>query len=423
MQELPVYDAAVSSVLKNLEVLNSETLDLRTAAERVLRGEVCADRDQPPFDRSAMDGFALRAGAWGEGKSFRVVGSVPAGGVLPGDLAVDPERDVVRIATGAAVPGVFDAVVQIEKSVEREGGEPAVVFDVEAVRPGMNIHRRGADATAGQVVIPRGTRLQPHHLGIAAAVGATQLSVSRRPRVIVLSSGDEVRPPETATPDLEPQQIRNSNGPMLIAMLNLMGCEVVRHEHVVDEADAVKTACERAADEADLVVTTGGVSVGQRDLFPDTWPTLGFETVLHGVKMQPGKPVFIAKRQSSSGPSAGGLVVGLPGNPVSVWATAHLFVWPIVRKLSGLEPTLPWRRVWLAVPAKGNARREAYRAARFVGETREQVEVIAWQGSGDLTHTASADGLLRMPIHAGEIPAGSGLSFLPILGGWPGGGA
>lgn len=433
MVELPTYDNALDSTLTTVTPLGVEAIDWADATGRVLFEDVMADRDQPPFDRSAMDGFALRSEAWGAGKTFRVVGSVPAGGVLPDGLKIDPQRDVVRIATGAAVPtfsGGFDAVVQIEKAVvsQGDGGEASVVFEVDAVKPWMNIHRRGADAAAGATVIKAGTQLLPHHMGIAAAVGAAKVQIARRPRVVVLSSGDEVRPTGTLTEQLQPQQIRDSNGPMLVALLGAMGCEVLRHDHVLDEAEAVAEACGRAATDADLVITAGGVSVGQRDLFPATWPTLGYETVLHGVKMQPGKPVFVARLRDAKPQAAGrAVVVGLPGNPVSVLATAHLFVWPMVRKMLGLgcgEDTsgggdgLPWRRVWLASAVKPNARREAFRAARFVGETRDQVEVVPWQGSGDLAHTATAEGWVRLPAGEAEIGAGNGLSFLPFLQGY-----
>ncbi|MBB6429730.1 molybdopterin molybdotransferase MoeA [Algisphaera agarilytica] len=422
MADLPDYSQALPEALSCCNPLEAEHVALPKAAARVLREAVTADRDQPPFDRSAMDGFALRADAWAAEKDFRVVGSIPAGGTLPDGLELDPQADVVRIATGAAVPRDttgFDAVVQIEKAQVTEGDSPTVRFTVEGVKPGMNIHQRGADATAGQEIIPAGTMLRPHHLGIAAAVGAGQVSVTRKPRVVILSSGDELRPIDTPLAELEPQQIRNSNGPMLVALLYAMGCEVVRQEHVVDEAQAVTEACTQAVADADLVITSGGVSVGQRDLFPATWPTLGYETVLHGVKMQPGKPVFVAKPQGdrSAKPQAA-CVIGLPGNPVSVLATAHLFAWPMVRRMLGLDPVLPWRRVWLSTPTKPNARREAFRAARFVGETREQVEVLPWQGSGDLSHTATAEGWVRLPASNTELHAGTPLMFLPLLGGY-----
>ncbi len=431
MNVLPRYAQALKIALSVIPSMGLGKVLMVNAIGRVLGENVVADRDLPPFDRSAMDGFALRAEAFGAGKAFRIAGSVLAGGVLPSDLTLNPAQDVVRIATGAAVPGVFDAVVQIEKAVVSEdgGGQATVVFEVDAVKPWMNIHRRGADAAAGSVVIPAGARLRPHHLGIAASVGAATISVARRPRVVVLSSGDEVRPPETAAADLAPQQIRDSNGPMLVALLGAMGCEVLRHEHVADEAEAVQQACATAAAEADLVITAGGVSVGQRDLFPATWPTLGYEVVLHGVKMQPGKPVFVARPSGFSAtrftanpgvaPPCSAVVIGLPGNPVSVLATAHLFVWPMVRKMMRLDPALPWRRVWLASPVRPNAMREAFRAARFVGETRDQIEVVPWQGSGDLTHTATADGWVRLPVSDAELQVGTGLAFLPLLSGSP----
>lgn len=412
MADLPGYDHAINQTLSGVSALPSESCPLDWVAKRILRQNVAADRDQPPFDRAAMDGFALRAASWRTNKAFRVAGDVPAGGRLSEDTAIDPTVDVVRIATGAAVPDVFDAVIQIEKA-QVGGDPPTVVFDLDAAAPGLNIHRRGADAATGNVVLRAPAVLAPHHLGIAAAVGASRLTVARQPRAVVLSSGDEVKPADTPTPELEPQHIRNSNGPLLVALLRATGAEVLRHEHVVDEAGPVQEACARAAADADLVVTAGGVSVGRRDLFPTVWPDLGYETVLHGVKMQPGKPVFVARPTSSEG----ALVLGLPGNPVSVWATAHLFVWPAVRKALGLDPGLPWRRVVLASPAKANPRREAFRAARFVGQGEQRVEVVAWQGSGDLMHTAVADGLLRLPAQEGRVEAQTELWFLPVLGG------
>ncbi|MEM1108726.1 MAG: molybdopterin molybdotransferase MoeA [Planctomycetota bacterium] len=443
MAEPVTYNSALELLLRAAPRIGTERLALAESCDRVLRQDLVADRDQPPFDRSAMDGFALRADAWSpvnaetSEKRFRVVGEVPAGGTLADGLDPDPVRDVVRIATGAAVPDCFDAVVQIEKAAVSEGDETAVVFEINGVEPFKNIHRRGADAAAGDVVVKAGTVVQPHHLGIAAAVGATEIEVSRRPSVVVLSSGDEVQPTGTPTERLAPQHIRNSNGPMLVALLRAMGCEVLRHDHVVDEADVVRRACADAAVEADLVVTTGGVSVGSRDLFPTTWPELGYETVVHGIKMQPGKPVFVAKPPSFSptdftanpavAPPYTALVVGLPGNPVSVLATAHLVVWPIVRKMLGLDITegggLPWQRLRLASPARPNPRREAFRVARFVDAIRDRIEVLPWQGSGDLVHTVKADGWVQLPAQTDELVAGSDVFFLPLLGGYADAGA
>jgi molybdopterin molybdotransferase len=430
MPELPDYDTAYELILSQAVTLDAEQVTLQDAAGRVLRGAVAADRDQPPFDRAVMDGFAVRAAAWSPGKRFKIAGQVPAGAALPACLEVDPQREVVRIATGAALPeAFFDAVVQVELG-RVEGDE--VVFELDELSAGNNLHRRGADAQAGDILIPEGTRLGPQHLGLAAGVGAVRLSVTRRPRVVVLTCGDEVRPPDTPTDRLEPQHIRDANGPLLASMIAALGGEVVDQQHLPDDFELTRQACEQAAARADLVVTAGGVSVGEHDHLPAAWSALGFATVLHGVTMQPGRPVLVGSRVWGSGsgsnpepqtPDPGPLVLGLPGNPVSVWTTAQLFVAPVLQTMQGDAKggALPWRRVWLAEPAKANPKREAFRAAGFVGETREQVRVLPWQGSGDLAHTAAAEGLVRLPLTAEPVPPGTALSMLPVVGSGVGG--
>ena len=389
-------------MLEDVAVLDGECASLSDALGRVLREPVTADRDQPPFERSAMDGFAVSSGEWQAGRSWRIAGSVPAGAAWDGDA--DPARDVVRIATGSAVPSPFDAVVQVE--LAEVDGE-TVRFTLDELAPWRNVHRRGADAAAGAILIAAGTRLGPHHLALAATAGVTRPPVTRRPRVVVLSSGDEVVDPATATADLTPQQIRNSNGPLLTALLTRWGADLLEHRHVPDTAAAVTEACRAAAGRADLVVTAGGVSVGERDLFPDAWRGLGFSTRLHGVAMQPGKPVLSVRgRVSDPGGDRAVHVLGLPGNPVSVLVTAHLFVWPLLRTLGGDPALLPWRRVWLAEPVRPNPKRAAFRPARLVGDARDQAAVLAWRGSGDLSHTAAADGLLALPATARRADAG-----------------
>ena len=413
MPPLPNYDQALGTVLDGVVELEPEPAPLADAAGRVLREAVVADRDQPPFERSAMDGFAVSSAHWRAGQAWRIAGAVPAGAAWMG--VADPARDVVRIATGAAVPPPFDAVVQVElATADAATDDPAatVRFDLEHVAPWRNVHRRGADAAVGDPLIAAGTRLGPHHLALAATAGVTRPAVTRRPRVVVLSSGDEVVTPTTPTDALGPQQIRNSNGPLLVALLGRLGAEVIEHAHVPDTADAVADACRSAASRADLVITAGGVSVGERDLFPDAWAALGFETRLHGVAMQPGKPVLSVRGAVNDRPVH---VLGLPGNPVSVLVTAHLFAWPLLRALEGDRPALPWRRVWLAEPTKPNPKRNAFRPARLVGDARDQAAVLAWRGSGDLSHTAAADGLLALPAADAELAPGQPMRFLPFL--------
>lgn len=413
---LPDYDEALARVLGKVDVLGTEVLPVTAAMGRVLREGITADRDQPPFHRSAMDGFAVRSAEVAPGAVFAVTGSIAAG--EPFAESVDDAGEVpgvVRIATGAAVPPVFDAVIPIEQAEatsDRGGG--SVRFNIDAVEPGRCIHPRGADARRGDTVLPSGTPLGPHHLGIAAAVGAAEVAVSRRPAVSILSTGDEVQPIARPTDCLAPQQIRNSNAPMLCGLVERWGGELMDLVHVPDEPEVTLAAAREALSKSNLVLTTGGVSVGARDYLPGVWKRLGLRVILHGVNVQPGKPLFVAQAVDEHEK----LVVGLPGNPVSVLATAHLFVSAVMRTMNGAaEPGLLWRRVWLAEEARPNPRRESFRPCRFVGETREQVVVIPWQGSGDLMHTAAADGLLRLPIQREPVPAGSPLPMLPWLDG------
>lgn len=390
------YEDALALVLSRAPAVGDEVVDACDARGRVLRDDVKADRDQPPFDRSAMDGFAVCAGEVAGGKWFEIGGEVSAGA---GDtrnirFAHDAASGVVRIATGAVVPDAFDAVIPIEKA--RVDGE-RVAFEVDAVEAGACIHKQGADAKAGDVLVAAGTRLGAHHIGLACAAGAAKLRVARPMRVVVLTTGDEVMPPETATGDLAPQQIRNSNGPMLRALLQQWGAEVLEHVHVVDDLERTLCAAREAIARAQLVVTVGGVSVGRRDFLPMAWEQLGLERVLHGVAIQPGKPVFVATDDCK-------LVVGLPGNPVSVFTTAHLFVRPM------LCGALPWRDVELGEPTKAKAARQMFRAG-VLGEDG-RAKVTAWQGSGDLAHLAGGAGFVRLPKVDGVVEAGTRVGWV-----------
>lgn len=414
--ELPGYDAALQRVLAMVPTLDAEPVPLTEAAGRVLRSAVRADRDLPPFNRATMDGFALCAASYQAGRDYTVVGESPAGHETPIATAdIDPATHALRIATGAPVPAPFDTVIPVERSTALDGDR--VRFDAKSLQPGHAIHPRAADANAGDELTAPGTTLGPHHAGIAAAVGAgaggaagtAPLHVTRRPRIVILSSGDEVMPADTATNQLAPQQIRNSNGPMLAALLPRLGGHVLRHEHVRDETDETHTVAGRALLDADLVVTTGGVSVGPRDLFPDLWPTLGCNTLLHGVALQPGRPLLVTQHTDTNT-----LVAGLPGNPVSALVTALLFVAPILRAMLGQTAALPWRRAPLSAAVQPNARREAFRFARFVGDIAEQIKILPWHGSGDLAHTATADAIVRLPMQSEELAPGTPLRFLPL---------
>ncbi len=398
MSPLADYPEALRAAVEGLAPTTSvETVALLDAADRVLAESIAADRDLPPFNRAQMDGYAVRAADLAVDRPLPVVGSIRAGARW--DLPVPPGA-CVAIATGAAVPPDLDLVVQHELT---DRGNP-VRLAVGDLAAGHAIHPRGADARAGDHLIGPGTALRPHHLGLAAMVGRERLAVFARPTVVLLTSGDEVVSP--GDPVL-PHQIRNSNQPMVTALLERIGARLVTSAHLPDEAEATRSAVAAALTEADVLITVGGVSAGEADHFPEALERAGvtFQTI--GAAIQPGRPIRVGRQGS------GAVVVTLPGNPVSALACACLFVWPIVRILGGADPQPPWQSLALAAPVRANARRRAFRPA--LRHPDGTCTVPTWAGSGDLAHTAATDGLVELPIQAEPVPAGRVLRFLP----WP----
>jgi molybdopterin molybdotransferase len=398
MTALPDYAEALGTVLEVVEALGpTEVVDRDAASARILAETIVADRDLPPFNRSQMDGYALRAADVGQVEAFPVAATVSAG--QPGDVSVPPGQ-CVAIATGAPLPADTDTVIQHELSDRRD----PVRFTVRSIEPGHAVHPCGADARAGQTLVPAGTLLRAQHLGIAATVGKLELSVARRPRATVLTSGDEVRPVDAP---LERHEIRNSNGPMVSELLRRIGAEPVACLHVADELELTTAAVTEALGASDLLVTVGGVSVGQRDHFPEAFAAGGVKFALHGAAIQPGRPLLAGRA------SGGAIVIGLPGNPVSALACTCLFCWPVVLAQLGIAPDLPWRPVVLAEAVQPNPKRRAFRPAILTDDGRARVP--AWAGSGDLAHTAVTDGLVELPVQDQPVAAATSLRFLP----WP----
>lgn len=398
---LPDYRTALNLVLESIQPSGGiERAPLAGAAGRVLAEAIGADRDYPPFNRATMDGYAVRSADVGQFESFRVLGMVAAGSAEQPAIG---RGQAVRIATGAALPPDADAVIQHELS---DRAEP-VRFAVQSIKAGENIHRRAQDARAGAALLEPGTRLGAQHLGVLATVGCTSVPVRVQPRIAILTSGDEVLPPDS--PCVLDYQIRNSGGSMLPMMVAAMGGQPRRIAHVVDQPDATSAAVGEALADHDVLITIGGISAGERDCFHAAFEANGVQPILRGASIQPGKPIFVgcAEREGRSV-----VVVGLPGNPVSVLATAHLFAWPIIRTLVGLTPDLPWTATQLARPAKAHAHREAFRPSVW---HRQQgtAEVLDWAGSGDLIHTARADGLLTLPMQADPVAVGTSTPLLP----------
>ena len=339
MADLLSVDAALDAVLERVEPLSVTSLALETAAGHILAEAATARIDLPPFANSAMDGFAIRA-ADTPGR-LPVVARSAAG--RPADRPVAP-GEAIAVATGAVFPVGADAVVPIERVTEVDGS-----IDVaDAIALGANVRPRGGDVRAGDVVVEPGVRLGPAQIGALAAAGIDHVTCSERPRMAVLTTGTELRRPGEA---LAPGQIYESNGPMLRALLGDAGALVEELGSVEDDEAAHRRAIARGL-VFDVLVTSGGVSVGPHDLVRSIEAELGVEEVFWGVSVKPGKPLAFGVEGRT-------LVFGLPGNPVSSLVSCVLFVLPALRALQGERDPRPRYDVGrLSRPVKPDLRRD-----------------------------------------------------------------
>jgi molybdopterin molybdotransferase len=394
--DLLSVEEALRLVLERVRQLPSERVPLVDAAGRVPAAAATAAVDLPPFDSSAMDGYAVRA-ADTPGRlpvGFRIAAGRPAPGPLqPGEA--------MGIATGGAMPEGADAVIPVEYVVAYDNE----VEIAQAVEPGAFVRPRGGDASQGEVVVGAGTVLAPAQLGALAAAGVAELDCARRPRAAVLTTGSELRPPGAA---LEPGQIYEANGVILAAQLASAGAEVTRLTPVADQAEAHREALERGL-EADMLVTSGGVSVGPHDLVRAVGAELGIQEVFWRVAVKPGKPFWFGVRGDT-------LVFGVPGNPVSALVCCELFVRPAVLALQGArEPGPRFALGTLAAAVRRNdARDELARARSALTDGGIVLEPVAGQESHMIARAAEADALVFVPRGEGEVTAGEPVRYLPL---------
>ena len=386
-------EAALAAVLDRVRPLEAERVATAAAAGRVLAENARAAVDLPPFPSSAMDGFAVRA--------EDVPGTLPVVfRVAAGRPAASPlgEGEAMGIATGGQVPEGADAVVPIEIVDDRDNN----VVISGPVRVGAHVRPRGGDVGAGETVVPAGTRLGAAQVGALAAAGVAEVLCARRPRVALLTTGTELRAPGER---LEPGQIYESNGAMLAASLAAVGAEVDRLAPVEDDEGAHRAALERAL-EAEVVVSSGGVSVGPHDLVRSVLRELGVEEVFWGVAVKPGKPLAFGVR-------GGTLVFGLPGNPVSSLVSAALFVAPALLALQGASAPGP---SWLAGRLAGSLRRNEARDELVRARLGEDgsLEPVGGQESHMIVRAAGADALVLVPRGEGELADGAGVRWLRL---------
>ena len=391
LKGLSVEDAR-ARILARASAPAAETVALSDADGRTLAETVTAVRDQPPFDSSAMDGWAVRRADIGEATTLTIVGESAAGRGYEAELQ---PGEAVRIFTGAPVPAGADFIV-IQEDAVREG---------ETVRLGpaganANLRRRGGDFREGSVLLEAGTRLDPWRLSLAAAAGRAELSVARRPRVALLSTGEELAVPGGPA---GPFQIYESGGAGLVAMLHRWGAEAHRLTPTGDDEMAIASAVRDV--EADVLVTVGGASVGDYDLVKPALSTLGLELDVETINVRPGKPTWFGRLGD------GRLVLGLPGNPASAFVCAELFLKPLVLALQGAAEPHRLTTAPLAAALPANGPREHWMRARL---GPDGVVPFPDQDSSLVTVFAAADVLLRRSPAAKAAAIGDAVDILSL---------
>lgn len=393
---------ALELVLSHANPLPSESVPVTAALGRTLAQDVASDIDSPPWDKSLVDGYAVCAADVATANAELTLleevtaGRTPTKTVAPGYAT--------RIMTGAPLPQGADAVVMIERT--ESVGDTHVRIQTTAT-PGQNILRRAASMQCGQVVLHAGQRIRPIEVGVLAEVGRSTVEVIRAPRVAIVSTGDEL---VDAAQQPTGGQIRNSNGPMLAALVAAAGAQPIALGIARDRADELRAVMARGLAEADVLILSGGVSAGVLDLVPGTLASLGVREVFHKVNLKPGKPIWFGVHASSQR-----LVFGLPGNPVSTLVCFGLFVKPALAKLAGRTDTVIARRAALAQDFQQRDSRPTYfPAVRSPQASGEVVTPLAWRGSADLRTLADANCLAYFPGGERTFAAGEAVEVYEI---------
>ncbi len=408
-----------------LSSCDKETVALLQSAGRILAEYVTADRDIPPFPRSTRDGYAVRAGDLGKlPAQLTVVGEIKAGqqlGQIPRTLK---SGETFAIMTGAPVPQGADAVVMVEYTSLKDD----CVEITKGAERGENIVAQGAEAKCGSLLLDRGTRLNESAIALAASVGKSRLQVFRRPSIAVLATGDEIVEVDA---EIDPTQIRNSNSYSLAVQIQQAGGEPVVLPIAPDEPHQLRQLIEQGL-QSDLLLMTGGVSMGRYDLVEQVLAEMHAEFFFTGAKIQPGRPVVFGRaprgagtpstssgqaqaQQEASSPGSHRYFFGLPGNPVSTMVTFELFARPMIEALAGMPPRLLaflHARLKSEIRVKPGLKR--FLPAVLSGEYEEsQVELVPWQGSGDIAARSRSNCLIVIGPDREHITAGEWIAVMP----------
>ena len=396
--------AAEKLVLANVAPFHREDCPLAAAHGRILRADLCADRDLPPFDRVTMDGFALRAASLAAGETkFRIEG-VQAAGMRPFKLADAPDA-CVEIMTGAVLPTGADCVVPYEETT-RDG--PTITVSAAAAKfaAGNALHRRGSDHPAGAVIVRAGTRLTGREIAVAAACGYTTLTVTQLPKIAVIATGDEL---VEVGARVAPHQIRRSNDHAICAALAAAGYGTASRFHFRDVRHEIEHLLWHLIAEFDVVLVTGGVSKGKFDFLPAELDRQRVNKIFQGVAQRPGKPFWfgISTRRTP--------VFALPGNPVSAYTCLHRYVLPALAHASGLTSSPPLRTAALTASVNFRAPLAYFLPVRVASGPRAELLATPdpFNTSGDFAGLVGTDGFVELPPGPAEHPTGLVAPFYP----------
>jgi len=390
---------AETIILASIPPMPTEDVPLAEAHGRVLRANLRADRDLPPFDRVMLDGYALRAAAWAAGtQTFRVTG-LQAAGMIPQKLAAGDA--CIEIATGAALPEGADCVVPYEDTTR--DGEMATISATAKLTPGHAVHRRGSDYVAGTVIVPAGTRLTGREIAVAAACGCAAPAVNSQPKIAVIVTGDEL---VDVGAEVGPHQLRRSNDYALRAALHAAGWPRVERFHLHDMRHEIEHTLWHILAEFDVMLLTGGVSKGKFDFLPTVLTELGVQKKFQGVAQRPGKPLWFGLSQRARP------VFALPGNPVSSYLCLHRYVLPALAKAAGMPPAAP-RLAALTAPVTFKPPLTYFLPVKISSSPAAGLLATpaAVNTSGDFAGLVDTDGFVELPAGQDEFPAGTVARF------------
>lgn len=381
-------------ILSHIPEVASELASLRECYGRTLRQPVAAERDQPPFDRVTMDGIAIAYADWRRGaREFRIAGVQAAGAPV---LAAARAGECIEVMTGAMLPAGTDTIVPVER-IERGDGTARIT--AESIATGQFVHPRGSDRRVGDVLVHAGTRVGPPEAAVLASSGRGSFAVARLPRAAVISTGDEL---VDAADPIAPHQIRSTNDYALEAALTLNHLAVVTRARLKDDAGMLAEAIARLHDEHDLLILSGGVSMGKFDFVPAVLERLGATAVFHRIEQVPGRPMWFGVSQ------AGKPIFALPGNPVSTLICATRYVLPMLRRAAGLAD-VPIEHVRLAAEARVSSTLTTFLPVtlRWSDDGAAFALPRPTNTSGDFAALAGTDGFVELPAAYAPHPAGT----------------